>query len=54
MPQTQYFANRALTGYLYKPGRWKGGLQWIQYWGGGDNNLMTDRDFLSGNISYSF
>ena len=35
-------------------GRWKGGLQWVQYWGGGDNNLMTDRDFLSGNISYSF
>ena len=34
--------------------RWKGGLQWVQYWGGGDNNLMTDRDFLSGNISYSF
>lgn len=34
--------------------RWKGGLQWVQYWGGGDNNLMTDRDFISGNISYSF
>lgn len=34
--------------------RWKGGLQWVQYWGGGDNNLMADRDFLSGNISYSF
>ncbi|MDF5918951.1 DUF1302 family protein [Pseudomonas aeruginosa] len=26
----------------------------MQYWGGGDNNLMADRDFLSGNISYSF
>jgi hypothetical protein len=34
--------------------RWKGGLQWVQYWGGGSNNLMADRDFLSGNISYSF
>ncbi|MBC2383892.1 hypothetical protein PsexTeo8_61100 (plasmid) [Pseudomonas extremaustralis] len=34
--------------------RWKGGLQWVQFWGGGDNNLMADRDFLSGNISYSF
>lgn len=34
--------------------RWKGGLQWVQFWGGGDNNLMADRDFLSGNLSYSF
>lgn len=34
--------------------RWKGGLQWVQFWGGGGNNLMADRDFLSGNISYSF
>ncbi|QVM93752.1 DUF1302 domain-containing protein [Pseudomonas entomophila] len=34
--------------------RWKGGLQWVRYWGGGDNNLMADRDFVSGNISYSF
>lgn len=34
--------------------RWKGGVQWVQYWGGGDNNLMADRDFLSGNISYAF
>ena len=34
--------------------RWKGGLQWVQFWGGGDNNLMADRDFVSGNISYSF
>lgn len=34
--------------------RWKGGLQWVQYWGGGDNNLMADRDFISGNLSYSF
>ncbi|MOA42457.1 hypothetical protein D3C78_1645060 [compost metagenome] len=33
---------------------WKGGLQWVRYWGGGDNNLMADRDFISGNISYSF
>lgn len=34
--------------------RWRGGLQWVQYWGGGDNNLVSDRDFLSGSISYSF
>ncbi|AZC18415.1 DUF1302 domain-containing protein [Pseudomonas sp. CMR5c] len=34
--------------------RWKGGLQWVQFWGGGANNLMADRDFLGGNISYSF
>ncbi|AZC23953.1 DUF1302 domain-containing protein [Pseudomonas sessilinigenes] len=34
--------------------RWKGGVQWVQFWGGGANNLMADRDFLSGNISYSF
>lgn len=34
--------------------RWKGGLQWVQFWGGGDNNLMADRDFISGNLSYSF
>ncbi|PMY73363.1 MULTISPECIES: DUF1302 domain-containing protein [unclassified Pseudomonas] len=34
--------------------RWKGGLQWVRYWGGGDNNLMADRDFLSGSLSYSF
>lgn len=34
--------------------RWKGGLQWVQYWGGGDLNTLTDRDFVSGSISYSF
>lgn len=34
--------------------RWKGGLQWVQFWGGGANNLMADRDFLSGSVSYSF
>ncbi|MEH6484345.1 MULTISPECIES: DUF1302 domain-containing protein [Pseudomonas] len=34
--------------------RWKAGLQWVEFWGGGNNNLMADRDFLSGNISYSF
>lgn len=34
--------------------RWKGGLQWVQFWGGGDTNLMADRDFISGNLSYSF
>lgn len=35
-------------------GHWKGGLQWAQFWGGGGNNLMADRDFLSASISYSF
>ncbi|BAN48071.1 DUF1302 domain-containing protein [Metapseudomonas resinovorans] len=34
--------------------RWKGNLQWVQYWGGGGNNLMADRDFLAGSLSYSF
>lgn len=34
--------------------RWKGGLQWVQFWGGGANNLMADRDFLGGSVSYSF
>ncbi|MFD2640974.1 DUF1302 domain-containing protein [Pseudomonas japonica] len=47
---------KSLTGSLlfnYRD-RWKGGLQWVRYWGGGDNNLMADRDFISGNLSYSF
>lgn len=33
---------------------WKAALQLVQYWGGGDNNLMQDRDFISANVSYSF
>lgn len=47
---------KSLTGSLlfnYRD-RWKGGLQWVRYWGGGDSNLMADRDFISGNLSYSF
>ena len=34
--------------------RWKGGLQWVQYWGGRDLNTLSDRDFISANVSYSF
>jgi hypothetical protein len=34
--------------------QWKGALQWVQFSGGGDNNLMRDRDFLSASVSYSF
>lgn len=34
--------------------RWKGGVQWVSYWGGGELNGLTDRDFISANLSYSF
>ncbi|MBX3679200.1 DUF1302 domain-containing protein [Cognatazoarcus halotolerans] len=34
--------------------RWKGAVQYVNFWGGGDNNLMSDRDFLGASISYSF
>lgn len=34
--------------------QWKGALQYVQFSGGGDNNLMRDRDFLSASVSYSF
>ncbi|MDD3352673.1 DUF1302 domain-containing protein [Zoogloea sp.] len=34
--------------------RWKGALQYANFSGGGDNNLMRDRDFLAASISYSF
>lgn len=34
--------------------RWKGALQWVQFSGGGANNLMRDRDFLGASVSYSF
>jgi hypothetical protein len=34
--------------------RWKGALQWAQFMGGGANNLVRDRDFLSASVSYSF
>jgi hypothetical protein len=33
---------------------WKGAMQWVQYSGGGANNLLVDRDFASASISYSF
>lgn len=34
--------------------KWKGGVQVVTFTGGGDNNTMRDRDFVSANISYSF
>ena len=34
--------------------RWKGALQYANFSGGGDNNLMRDRDFLAASVSYSF
>ncbi len=34
--------------------RWKGALQWVNFHGGGANNLMRDRDFLAASVSYSF
>jgi len=34
--------------------RWKGGLQWVQYWGAGGFNTMIDRDYVAGNITRSF
>jgi len=34
--------------------QWKGTLQAVQFMGGGDNNLMRDRDFFSASVSYSF
>ena len=34
--------------------QWKAALQWVRYWGGGDNNLMRDRDFLALSLSYAF
>lgn len=40
--------------FLNYQSRWKGGIQWVNYWGGGDLNGIKDRDFISANISYSF
>lgn len=34
--------------------RWKGAIQWVNFHGGGANNLMRDRDFISASLSYSF
>ncbi|MBP8133332.1 MAG: DUF1302 domain-containing protein [Zoogloea sp.] len=34
--------------------RWKGALQYVNFSGGGANNLMRDRDFLAASVSYSF
>lgn len=47
---------KALTLSLFANYRdaWKGAIQWVNFHGGGANNLMRDRDFLSASISYSF
>lgn len=47
---------KALTLSLFANYRdnWKGGIQWVSFKGGGGNNLMRDRDFLSASVSYSF
>ncbi len=47
---------KALTLSLFANYRdnWKGGIQWVNFSGGGANNLMRDRDFLSASISRSF
>lgn len=34
--------------------KWRGQLAYTGYWGGGQNNLLRDRDFLSMSISYAF
>jgi Protein of unknown function (DUF1302) len=33
---------------------WKAGVQYVRFFGGGDNNVMLDHDFLSASISRSF
>lgn len=47
---------KALTLSLFANYRdnWKGAIQWVNFHGGGANNLMRDRDFLSASVSYSF
>ncbi|WP_407280071.1 DUF1302 domain-containing protein [Aromatoleum evansii] len=47
---------KALTLSLFANYRdaWKGAIQWVTFYGGGANNLMRDRDFLSASVSYSF
>jgi hypothetical protein len=34
--------------------KWKANLGVTRFWGGGTNNLMRDRDFAFGSISYTF
>lgn len=34
--------------------KYKFGLQYVRYWGGGGNNLMMDRDFVGGSASVTF
>ncbi|MBI1905524.1 MAG: DUF1302 domain-containing protein [Rhodocyclales bacterium] len=47
---------RALTLSLFfnYQDTWKAGVQYTNFWGGGGNNLLKDRDFLSVSLSYSF
>jgi hypothetical protein len=47
---------RALTASLlfnYRD-KWRGALQMTNFTGGGDNNLLRDRDFVGANLSYTF
>ena len=34
--------------------RWRTGIAYTQFFGGGINNLLRDRDFVSASVSYSF
>lgn len=34
--------------------KWRGQIAYTGFWGGGQNNLLRDRDFLSMSVSYSF
>ena len=34
--------------------RWKSAVQFVRFSGGGDNNVMRDRDFVAASVSYSF
>lgn len=47
---------KALTLSLFANYRddWKAGIQWVNFSGGGGNNVMRDRDFLAASVSYSF
>lgn len=47
---------KALTLSLFANYRdsWKAAIQWVNFHGGGANNLMRDRDFIAASVSYSF
>ncbi|SIP93937.1 DUF1302 domain-containing protein [Aquipseudomonas alcaligenes] len=52
----QVEGRKSLTASLFLnyQSRWKGGLQWVNYWGGGSLAGLKDRDFVSASLSYSF